>query len=51
MPEPKVESLALARIIRDLEKLRADAQQAGLPGLAYLLDMALIEARERQAEG
>jgi hypothetical protein len=48
MPEPT--SLVLARIARDLESLRNEATAAGpkLAMLAYLIDLALLEARERQ---
>ena len=49
MPDQKPTNLALARIIRDLEKIKAAADAADQPSLGYLIDMALIEARERQA--
>ena len=45
MPDQQPTNLALARIVRDLEKLKADADAAGQPLLAYMIDMALIEAR------
>ena len=41
MPEPT--NLAL----RDLKRLSNEATAADLPLLAYLLDMAIIEAREQ----
>jgi hypothetical protein len=50
MPEAEVTNLALARIIKGLEQLKREADE--LPdkdgGLAYLIAMALVEARERQ---
>lgn len=42
-------NLTLARMIRDLERLRVDADAAGLSMLVHLIDMAIIEAKE-QAE-
>lgn len=52
MPDPKVTNIALVRIARDLERLKAEAD--ALPGtdglLGYLIDMALIEARGQLAE-
>jgi hypothetical protein len=45
-----VTNLALARIIKGLEKLKREAEE--LPdndgGLAYLIALALVEARDRQ---
>jgi hypothetical protein len=45
MPSPPVSNLALGRIVRDLEKLKSDAEKADLPMLVHLLDVALLEAR------
>jgi hypothetical protein len=44
--------LTLPRIIRDLERLRNEATAGGdnLAMLAYLIDMSLVEARERQKD-
>ena len=49
MAEPKVTSLFLRRAVRDLERLKSQAEKHGadLSYLAYLIDMALVEARER----
>ncbi len=48
MPEPT--NLSVTRILRELEKLKAEALKADLAMLAYLLDLALVEARERQRD-
>jgi hypothetical protein len=52
MPEAPVTNLALKRIVRDLEKLKAEAEALGDHGalLAYLIDMALIEAKIQGSE-
>ena len=49
MPEPKVTSLFLKRAVRDLERLKGQAEKHGddVSLLAYLINMALVEARER----
>ena len=51
MPEPT--NLALARIAKLLEQAKSEAD--GIPGsdgmLGYLIDLAILEARERQNAG
>ena len=51
MPEPA--NIALARIVKHLEAARSDADAGGddLSLLAYLIDLALVEARERAGKG
>jgi hypothetical protein len=51
MPKAPVTNLALERIVRDLEKLKAEAEALGDDGslLTYLIDMALIEATTARA--
>lgn len=48
MPEPPTERQdALSQIVKDLERLKAEADAAGLSLLAYILDTALAEARDQ----
>ena len=42
----KPTNLALARIVKELERLRAEADAAALAMLAHLIDMAITEAGE-----
>ena len=51
MPDQPAADLTLLRMICDLERLRNEAATADLPVLAYLIDMALIEAREQAGKG
>lgn len=46
MPERQVTDLGRERIVRGLELLLKEAEASGLDLLAYLIDLALIEARE-----
>lgn len=48
-PMPLVPLASLDRMVLEIERLRDQADDGGLGTLAYLLDMALIEARH-QAE-
>lgn len=44
-------NLALARITRELERLRDEANEAGHSLLAYLIDMAILEAKVQSLSG
>lgn len=46
MQKPK--SLQIARMARDLQRLKSEAEKADLQLLAHLIDMAIIEARNQQ---
>ena len=48
MPEPELSNLALAKIVRGLERLKSEADKGKLPALSYLIGLALREARERK---
>ena len=51
MPEAEVTNLALARIIKELERLKDEADKAGLSRLAHTIETVILEARERLSAG
>jgi ABC-type transport system involved in cytochrome bd biosynthesis fused ATPase/permease subunit len=52
MPEEVEETnLALARIVQELERLKDEADTAGLSRLAHTIETVILEARERLSAG